>query len=170
MVYKESVGISSSGMYPWSLIVSWQFTPWSYSQNTRYTYEWSTIVNEVDFVIRLLSDANFRLYSTKIYKWWNEYLDLVPCYRKSDWEIWLYDLVNDVFYTNQWSWTFSKWNDIGGSIENAGVLSVNGQTGTVNIVDDTAFWPSWDWDTTHAPSKNAVYDAIWNIETLLAAI
>lgn len=35
-------------------------------------------------------------------------------------------------------------------------------------VDDTAFWISWDWDTTHAPSKNAIYDVLWNVQTLLA--
>lgn len=35
--------------------------------------------------------------------------DFVPCYRKSDWVIWLYDLVNDVFYTNAGSWAFTKW-------------------------------------------------------------
>lgn len=40
----------------------------------------------------------------------------------------------------------------------------------LNQVDDTTLSSSWDWDTTHAPSKNAVYDAIWNIETLLAAL
>jgi hypothetical protein len=39
-----------------------------------------------------------------------------------------------------------------------------------NIVSDTAFWSSWDWDTTHAPSKNAIYDVLWDVETLLANI
>lgn len=38
------------------------------------------------------------------------------------------------------------------------------------VVSDTAFWASWDWDTTHAPSKNAVYDVLWDVETLLANI
>lgn len=38
--------------------------------------------------------------------------DFVPCYRKSDSVIWLYDLVNNQFYTNSWSWTFSKGDDI----------------------------------------------------------
>ena len=66
------------------------------------------------------------------------------------------------------TWTITQEN----AITNTGVLSVNGQTGnvTLDIVDDTAFGASWDWDTDTAPSKNAVYDAIWNIETLLAAI
>lgn len=45
-----------------------------------------------------------------------------------------------------------------------------GWGGGWGIVDDTPLSSSWDWDTTHAPSKNAVYDAIWNIETLLAAL
>lgn len=36
------------------------------------------------------------------------------------------------------------------------------------IVNDTAFWASWDWDTTHAPSKNAIYGVLWDVETLLA--
>lgn len=39
--------------------------------------------------------------------------DFVPCYRIADTEIWMYDLVNDVFYTNAGSWTFNKWADIG---------------------------------------------------------
>ena len=29
-----------------------------------------------------------------------------------------------------------------------------------SAIDDTAFWASWDWDTTHAPTKNAVYDKV----------
>ena len=37
-------------------------------------------------------------------------------------------------------------------------------------VDNTAFWSSWDWDTTHAPSKDAIYDILWWVEELLAAI
>lgn len=58
-------------------------------------------------------------YSTKIYsfKWYdtsnNELLrDFVPCYRRIDWAIWMYDLVNDQFYTNAGSWTFSRGNEV----------------------------------------------------------
>lgn len=36
----------------------------------------------------------------------------IPCYRKSDNEIGLYDIVNNQFYTNQGSGTFIKGNDI----------------------------------------------------------
>jgi hypothetical protein len=37
---------------------------------------------------------------------------MIPCYRKSDNVIWMYDIVNWVFYTNNGSWTFTKWNDV----------------------------------------------------------
>lgn len=39
---------------------------------------------------------------------------------------------------------------------------------TASNISDTAFGASWDWDTTNAPSKNAVYDVLWDVETLLA--
>lgn len=38
--------------------------------------------------------------------------NFVPCYRKSDDEIWMYDLVNGVFYTNDGTWTFLKGSDV----------------------------------------------------------
>lgn len=41
---------------------------------------------------------------------------------------------------------------------------------TASNISDTAFWASWDGDTTTAPSKNAVYDVLWDVETLLAAL
>ena len=52
----------------------------------------------------------------KIYESWTLMRDFVPCYRKSDDEIWLYDLVNDQFYTNGWSGTFIKWGDVDNTI------------------------------------------------------
>lgn len=39
---------------------------------------------------------------------------------------------------------------------------------TASNISDTAFGSSWDWDTTNAPSKNAVYDVLGDVETLLA--
>ena len=37
-------------------------------------------------------------------------------------------------------------------------------------ISDAAFSSSWDWDTTHAPSKNSIYDVLGDVETLLANI
>lgn len=41
-----------------------------------------------------------------------QYKKLIPCYRKSDGEIGMYDLVNNVFYTNKGSGTFTKGPDV----------------------------------------------------------
>ena len=54
-------------------------------------------------------NLSWRLYSCKIYESWTLKRDFVPCYRKSDSVIWVYDLVNSQFYTNAGSWTFTKW-------------------------------------------------------------
>lgn len=56
--------------------------------------------------------GSFNLYYMKIYSWTTLIRDFVPCYRKSDNVIWLYDTVNSVFYTNNWSWTFTKWGNV----------------------------------------------------------
>lgn len=54
----------------------------------------------------------YKLYYCKIYESWTLVRDFVPCYRKSDNVIGLYDLVNNQFYTNSWTGTFSKWADV----------------------------------------------------------
>ena len=59
------------------------------------------------------ANPGIRLYYAQYYdKNGNLVRDLVPCYRKSDWVIWMYDLVNNQFYINSWSWTFTKWPDV----------------------------------------------------------
>lgn len=50
--------------------------------------------------------GNMTLYGTKIYDGDTLIRDFVPCYRKSDGEIGLYDIVYDVFYTNAGTGTF----------------------------------------------------------------
>lgn len=58
------------------------------------------------------SALSCQLYLLKIYD--NSVLvrNFIPCYRKSDNEIGLYDLVNNQFYTNQGTGTFLKGNDV----------------------------------------------------------
>ena len=59
------------------------------------------------------ANAWMRLYESQIYdSGWTKVRDLVPCYRKADSVIWMYDLENDQFYTNAGSWTFTKWSDV----------------------------------------------------------
>ena len=56
--------------------------------------------------------TSWTLYYLKIYENWTLVRDFVPCYRKSDGVIWLYDLVNKQFYTNAWTGSFTKWPNI----------------------------------------------------------
>lgn len=53
-----------------------------------------------------------KLYSCKFYDGDTLIRDYVPCYRKSDSVIGLYDLVNNQFYTNAGTGTFTKGNDV----------------------------------------------------------
>ena len=49
-----------------------------------------------------------KIYNVKISNEQNDIRDFIPCYRKSDGEIGLYDVVNDEFYTNSGTGTFIK--------------------------------------------------------------
>ena len=60
----------------------------------------------------IIAPSKIKLYSCKISDWSDIVNNFIPCYRKSDSVIWLYDLVNSAFYTNSWTGTFSKGNDV----------------------------------------------------------
>lgn len=53
-----------------------------------------------------------KLYSCKLYDDSSLIRDFVPCYRKTDNVIGLYDMANDKFYTNAGSGTFRKGEDV----------------------------------------------------------
>lgn len=53
----------------------------------------------------------FKMYYCKLWDGETLVRDFVPCYRKSDSVIWMYDLVNNQFYTNSWSGAFTKGTD-----------------------------------------------------------
>lgn len=88
------------------------------SENTE-TYalwsSWLTWYNSNLELFGLQSDMTrtyCKIYSCKVYE--NDILvrDFIPCYRKSDGVIGLYDMVNGVFYTNAGAGTFTKGNDV----------------------------------------------------------
>lgn len=56
--------------------------------------------------------VKFNLYSFKAYNDTTLIRDMVPCYRKSDTTIGLYDFANDVFYTNAGTGIFYKGPDV----------------------------------------------------------
>lgn len=56
--------------------------------------------------------SSYKLYSCQIYDGGNIVKNLIPCYRKSDNVIGLYDLVSKTFFTNAGTGTFNKGNDV----------------------------------------------------------
>lgn len=93
--------------------------------------------------------AKCRVYGLKLWNNWTLEKDFVPCYRKSDDVIWMYDLVNNQFYTNSWTWTFTKWADIPDMVEKqvrpprpaAYEISYDLRWG--NLADLQAAWFDW---------------------------
>lgn len=61
--------------------------------------------------------AHINMYYCQIYDNNELVRNMIPCYRKSDNEIGMYDTVNDVFYTNQGTGTFTKGPDCGASVK-----------------------------------------------------
>lgn len=77
-------------------------------------------------------NASTKLYYCKIWNGTTLVRDYIPCYRKSDNEPGLYDLVNNVFYTNAGSDSFTYGNEISyetlifcGIARNTGNISLN---------------------------------------------
>lgn len=97
---------------------SWVFTDCDWGMTTFTLSSFTTTANLQIFAMRdvyssAYSDyASAALYSLKLYDWTTLVRDFVPCYRKSDNVIGMYDLVNNQFYTNSWSGTFTKWNNV----------------------------------------------------------
>jgi hypothetical protein len=97
-------------------------------KNSRYfkkdginVYALSTLSQNINYWINIFCHdgwntaqffSNIKVYEVKISSWNDDVAYLIPCYRKEDSVIWMYDLVNNTFYTNSWSWTFTKWPDV----------------------------------------------------------
>ena len=89
-------------------------------------------------------------------------------------------VISDTAYWSSWDWdtthapsknaVYDEMSSMNTNITNLQTDVTNIQTTLGSVVSDTAFWSSWDGDTTHAPSKNAIYDVLGDVETLLANI
>ena len=104
-LYTVSVSIQSNSQ---EVVINWS-TTYSWTDSVSGTSSQNLSV----FSRRGSNYAKMQLYYMQIYDITDTLLrDFVPCYRIADDVIWLYDLVNDVFYTNVGGWTFNKWADV----------------------------------------------------------
>lgn len=95
----------------YSFYLDWALQ-WNFASQPTYSVWYNLYIFTTNVWWTAWGNSNLKLYYTKIWDSWTLVRDLVPCYRKSDNVIWMYDLVNDVFYINSWSWTFTKWADV----------------------------------------------------------
>jgi len=99
--WTQKLTVNWTVKFTWSLSLSWTWT----NHMAIFSRRWSNY-------------ALIKLYSMQIYNSSDTLVrNFVPCYRKQDAVIWLYDLVNNQFYINSWTWTFTKWANIGGEKE-----------------------------------------------------
>ena len=113
----KSLNVDYEIVYSW---VSW---------NNFFNINWTRVAtNTNSYSTNLLWEcplfADWNSHSYDVHPWmkcyyakyynsqWELVRYLIPCYRKSDSVIWMFDIVNKVFYTNSWSWTFEKWWDV----------------------------------------------------------
>lgn len=114
--YSPTVWTQYTVVYNWenswlyingSNIATLTWTVWASSSTLGISYRWWTSWT-----------ANrkwqYKYFYFKMYdKSTSQYVrDFVPCYRKSDNVIWMYDFINNQFYTNAWTGTFTKWPDV----------------------------------------------------------
>lgn len=75
--------------------------------NTRFVYVFALHNNTT-----ATQNSKVRLYSLQVYHSGQLFADFVPCYRKADGVIGLYDILNDNFRTNAGSGTFTKGGNV----------------------------------------------------------
>ena len=89
---------------------------------TGYWYnDYIAIFTNLAYKTQRISKA--KVFSAKI---WDKNIlvrNFIPCYRRSDGEIGMYDTVNNVFYTNQGSGTFLKGDNVYNSVTSSTIVT-----------------------------------------------
>ena len=101
--------------HSWEFSQTWIYVDWvlkTTPSTTTFTSPWPLYLFWLNSNWSFTESAAMKYYYFKIYDNWTLVRDFIPCYRIADSVIWMYDVVNGVFYTNQWSWTFTKWPDV----------------------------------------------------------
>ena len=101
--------------HTWEFSQTWLYVDWTKKatpSTATFTSPWPLYLFWLNSNWSFAESASMKYYYFKIYDNWTLVRDFVPCYRKSDEEIWMYDMVNDVFYTNAGTGTFTKGSDV----------------------------------------------------------
>ena len=130
-------------------------TSYSHSTNSHPTITSYLFARHWDWnSVQTTYDWNWtKIYYHKQFRWATPILDLVPCVRDSDDELGFYDLVNERFLANWWSWTLTAWPEV--TFDPVRVISADASA----LTNTRTFYLSSTSDTTTA---QAVVD--WYLE------
>lgn len=165
----------------WTVGNSWTatWTPNTVATNTRYTLvtatqtcnftssRWPRLFAQNEW--SAYNDGAYKLYSFKVTIDDTLTRDVVPCYRIADGVIWLYDLVTDTFYVNQWVWAFTKWNNVApqpaqNELKNA-YIGEYYKIFTISWTEassPSSFNPTWSDDATGLVAWSTAFDEFFN--------
>lgn len=134
---------STSWLYKdWTLLVSWTswdksssypLLIWAFSEDSYSSAKWF---------------FKWKIYNVQITNNNILYRNYIPCYRKSDNAIWLYDLVSWNFITNVWSWTLGKWWNIQYNDKNFKAVYIwdkQVRPEIIKYIDLLIVWWGWWW-------------------------
>lgn len=143
--------LADGNEHTWELSQNWFYVDWvlKYTPSTQ-TFTWYAsyiFANNRRWTTEEYVTA--KIHYVKYYDNWTLVRNLIPCYRKSDSVIWLYDLINNTFYTNQWSWTFTKGSDVSNKLKNA-------------YIGEYREWSPSSNTVAYFPLKNDSLDVMWN--------
>ena len=168
-------------VYDWSSVAAWAWifysaTLWLISISSDWI-SWITVADKNLWATVVWNswDALTESNCWKFYQWWNNYWfpytwatttssTLVDASNYWPWNYYY----SSTFVTTSWSvfnWDSSNNDNLWW--RTTWVVQLNNAITNI-AVSDAAYSSSWDWDTTHAPSKNAIYDVLGDVETLLA--
>ncbi len=104
----HTIAINMNGEWSIDGVTKKQIVQTSQANETFWLFARNYSTNQDSFN----NPCSMRLYNFKAYDNGTLIRDFIPCYRKHDGVIGLYDIVNDVFYTNQRTGTFIKGGDV----------------------------------------------------------
>lgn len=140
--------------------VTWQ--PISFPEATPYTYTtWDYYM--IETVSTATPPVNYRPN-------WSSYTGTASSTAETDevlvWDVYVYDGSVWLLQSNNEK-TVSFANIAGQPTDNTNLASALSWKLDTTALNNTAYWSSWNWDTTHAPTKDAVYDKINAMDTTI---
>lgn len=83
------------------------------------------------------------------------------------WDFYIYDGTTWLYASNHWkevSFANIAWQPT----DNANLAIALWNKLDNSVLSNDQFSNAWNWDNTHAPTKNAIYGVLWDVETLLS--